>query len=269
MSRHKRKLVIIISVIILTVFLYAQNNWIKVTSIDVESAKIQNNTRIVHITDLHGKLFGKDNKRLIGLIKEQNPDIIVFTGDLIDRSDKNITSSINTLKELQAYRPLYYIPGNHEFRSGKSEQIFKALSKLNVNVLRCEIKDIEVKGNRISILGMDETGVKRNVFLNSLNEFEKRETYKILLSHYPENINEYKDRNVNLVLSGHAHGGQFILPFVGGVYAPGQGFFPEYYKGKYNVNGTDFIVSSGLGNSSIPIRLFNRPEVIVINLKSR
>jgi predicted MPP superfamily phosphohydrolase len=116
---------------------------------------------------------------------------------------------------------------------------------------------------------MDETGVKRNVFLNSLNEFEKRETYKILLSHYPENINEYKDRNVNLVLSGHAHGGQFILPFVGGVYAPGQGFFPEYYKGKYNVNGTDFIVSSGLGNSSIPIRLFNRPEVIVINLKSR
>lgn len=267
MKRHKRKILMALTAIILLVFLYTQNNWIKVTSYDVESAEIMNDIRIVHITDLHGKVFGRNNKRLIELIKNKKPDIIVFTGDLIDRSGRHFKESIDTLKELQGFRPVYYVPGNHEYWSGKSDEVFKALREANVNVLRCENKNIEINNNKISILGMDETGVDRSIFTESLNEFEKSGGYKVLLSHYPENINEYKACSVNLVLSGHTHGGQFRIPFLGGLYAPGQGFFPEYDWGRYNINGKDFIISSGLGNSSIPIRLFNRPEIVVINLK--
>lgn len=267
-TKKRRKLVILLSLfIVCIIFFYAQNNFIQITEIDIRSQDILNEIKIVHLSDLHGKEFGKNNSLLISKVKEQTPDIAVFTGDLIDRSGKNIQGSVAFLSELNKFCPVYYIPGNHEHWSGLSEAVFEQLKTSNIKVLRCDSESISIKNTRIDILGMDEFSFDSNSISEKIQVLEKSEGFKLILSHYPENFSSlYNSRDIDLVLSGHAHGGQFIIPFAGGLYAPGQGFFPRYYKGRYTENGVNLVVSRGLGNSAIPIRVFNRPEIVSISL---
>jgi hypothetical protein len=266
-KRPKFYIVLLAVLVIILIFFYFQNNYLQITNIQIQSPYIRNEVKIIHLSDLHGKEFGRNNNALISSIKDNTPDIIVFTGDLIDKSGNNINGSVLLLSELNKYRPVYYVPGNHEYRSGQSNLVFRLLEENGVKVLRNKMESLNIKNTKISILGIDETVINNNQLNENLNEFEKSNSFKILLSHYPENFSRiYKHRNIDLVLSGHAHGGQFIIPFAGGLYAPGQGFFPKYYKDKYIENGVDLVVSRGLGNSVIPVRIFNRPEIVSISL---
>ncbi len=263
----KKKIAIIALFICFLVNCIIQNNVIKISTYEIKTSKVLNPVRIVHLSDLHDKQFGEYNKTLIAEIKQKEPDIIVFTGDLIDSRCEDFTVSVNTLSELNKLVQVYYIPGNHEYRSGKSDVFFEMLNNENIEILKNDTRCIIANGEIVDIIGIDETVSNYENIRKKLIEFEKSNSYKVLLSHFPENFSRYYNKyNIDLVLSGHAHGGQFNLPFIGGLYAPGQGFFPKYYKGIHTENGVNLIVSRGLGNSSFPLRVFNNPEIVVINL---
>ena len=275
---------IILAIAMLTgAFCYYQNNRISITNIKV-NGKVNNRVRIVQISDLHSKEFGKNNRTLYKIIMKQKPDIIVATGDLIDSNMKKINEIIGFCSSLNKQVPVYYILGNNEMRCSRVKEIIENLKEKNINVLENEIKTIKIKDNTINILGLAEKRVdKGKMFYSKINsryeihnvnslfgKLEKLIGIKIVLSHYPENYEyvgeySYKKYNFDIMFSGHAHGGQFILPGLGGIFAPGQGFFPKYYKGIYGEKNK-LVVSRGLGNSGFPLRLFNRPDLVVVDI---
>ena len=256
--------------ILIAIFLYLENNTLTITKLKLTSDKIKEKINIVQISDLHGKSFGKNNEKLIEKIKYEKPNFILFTGDLTNGRSKGKTDyvGINLLSELNKIVPVYYINWNHEFDGGERvENLLKELSKNNVNVLQNKIEQIEVNNLKVSILGTEE-GLKQNT-LPLLKSFEKENNLKIILCHYPEFFEYYCKFDIDLMFSGHAHGGQFIFPFVGGLYAPGQGIFPKYYRGIHKKNNSTLIVSRGLGPSRFPQRLFNRPEIISLEITTK
>ena len=275
--------VIIILIFLIIMFCYYENNVFDITKFKI-SANVNNKIRIVHLSDLHSKEFGKDNKRLKNIILKQKPNIVVTTGDMIDSNLRKMDEIINFLAELNKEVYVVYIPGNNEMRT---EKINERLYKINLNeviLLDNKIKEININNNKIFILGLVENRIdegesfydKANsrYFYNKsnllFNELESKNGIKIILSHYPENFaaigeESYNKYNFNIMFSGHAHGGQFILPFIGGLFAPGQGILPKYYRGIHGEKNK-LIISRGLGNSGFPLRLFNRPEVIVVDI---
>ena len=271
---------------VIGIFCYYQNNKISITNLKVKS-NVNKSIRIVQISDLHSKEFGKDNNILYKAIMNQKPDIIVATGDLIDSNMKRINEIIEFCSRLNKKVPIYYILGNNEMRCSRVNEIVEKLKQKNINVLENEISKIKIKGNIINILGLAEKRVdKGEMFYSKVNSryeienvenlFRKLENLKgikIVLSHYPENFEyvgnySYNKYNFDIMFSGHAHGGQFILPGLGGVFAPGQGLFPKYYKGIYG-NKNKLVVSRGLGNSGFPLRLFNRPNLVIVDLVNK
>jgi len=142
------------------------------------------------------------------------------------------------------------------------------LEEKNIEVLNLKTQAVTIDETGIDIIGMDEMANSIESIDEIMKDFEKSNNFKIVLSHYPENFPKYySNYDIDLVLSGHAHGGQFNIPFIGGLYAPGQGFFPKYYKGVYSQNNVNLVVSRGLRNGVIPLRVFNYPDIVVINLK--
>lgn len=275
--------IIIAIAMIMGAFCYYQNNKIVITNLKVK-AKVNKSLRIAQISDLHSKEFGKNNNTLYKVIIEQEPDIIVATGDLIDSNMKRINEIIEFCSSLNKRVPVYYILGNNEMRCSGVNEIVEKLKQKNINVLENEIATIKIKDNIINILGLAEKRVdKGEMFYSKINSryeienvdslFRKLENLigiKIVLSHYPENYEyvgdySYSKYNFDIMFSGHAHGGQFILPGLGGVFAPGQGLFPKYYKGIYGKKNK-LVVSRGLGNSGFPLRLFNRPDLVIVDI---
>ncbi|MBP3916763.1 MULTISPECIES: metallophosphoesterase [unclassified Clostridium] len=275
--------IIIAIAMIMGAFCYYQNNKIVITNLKVKS-RINKSLRIAQISDLHSKEFGRNNNTLYKVIMEQEPDIIVATGDLIDSNMKRINAIIEFCSRLNKRVPVYYILGNNEMRCSGVNEIVEKLKQKNINVLENEIATIKIKDNIINILGLVEKRVdKGEMFYSKINSryeienvdslFRKLENLigiKIVLSHYPENYEyvggySYSKYNFDIMFSGHAHGGQFILPGLGGVFAPGQGLFPKYYKGIYGKKNK-LVVSRGLGNSGFPLRLFNRPDLVIVDI---
>ena len=231
--------------------------------------------RIAQISDFHNTEIGANNKKLISVLKESNPDIIAITGDFIDSRNTDIQLALQFAKEAVKIAPCYYVSGNHEARIAEYSTLKEELIKLGVVILEDEGVLIEKSSEKITILGVDDPNIKRDYLPNEsrfdlddkLSELlNENDYYTVLLSHRPELFDIYVKNNVDLVLSGHAHGGQFRLPFLGGIVAPDQGFFPEYDSGIYSENNTSMIVNRGIGNSIIPIRFNNRPEIILIEL---
>lgn len=215
--------------------------------------------RIAHVSDLHNsKLW----KKTIEQLKTAGPDIICITGDVVDSNRTDVQLALDFAAEAVKIAPCYYVPGNHEGRLSKDvySQLVDGLTAFGVTVL----EDSEVRLTRdsesISLVGRGWSD------LSHLEDLSNFEGYRLLLSHHPEFFADYVAGEYDLVLSGHAHGGQFRLPFVGGLFAPGQGFLPEYDSGLYTSGRTNMIVSRGIGNSSFPIRFGNRPEVVLITL---
>ena len=228
--------------------------------------------RIAHISDLHNTEIGKNNETLLEMIAEADPDIIAITGDMIDSRNTNVEVALQFAEKAVEIAPCYYVCGNHESRVSEYEDLKIGLIERGVAVLENTVAEIERGDEKIMLIGVvdptfDLSANAETVMEKNLNEYADIGDFKLLLSHRPELFDVYVKNNMNLVLSGHAHGGQFRLPFIGGMYAPAQGLFPEYYEGSYKSENTEMIVSRGIGNSIIPIRFNNRPEVILIELK--
>jgi len=232
--------------------------------------------RIVHVSDLHNTEMGKDNEKLLDMLREADPDIIAITGDIIDSRNTNIDIALQFTKTAMEIAPCYYVTGNHEARVSEYDELKEGMIELGVVVLEDGRIELEQSKETITLLGVNDPsfqtdylfGDTETVMQSKLQDIiNEEDTYTILLSHRPELFEVYTESKVDLVLSGHAHGGQFRLPFVGGLVAPNQGLFPKYDAGLYTEENTNMIVSKGIGNSILPFRFNNRPEVILIELK--
>ena len=232
--------------------------------------------RIAHVSDLHNTEMGKDNEKLLDMLQEADPDIIAITGDIIDSRNTDIDVALQFTKDAMEIAPCYYVTGNHEARVSEYDELKEGMIELGVVVLEDGRNELEQSGETITLLGVKDPsfqtdylfGDSETVMQSKLQEIiNEEDSYTILLSHRPELFEVYTESKVDLVLSGHAHGGQFRLPFVGGLVAPNQGLFPKYDAGLYTEENTNMIVSKGIGNSILPFRFNNRPEVILIVLQ--
>ncbi len=233
--------------------------------------------RIAQVSDLHNAEMGKDNEKLISMLKDAAPNIIVITGDMIDSRNTKIDIALSFAEQAVKIAPCYYVTGNHEARIDEYRDFKEGLLELGVVVLEDACIEIELSGETITLIGVDDPSFKTDylfgddetVIKSKLNELTSEDDgYTILLSHRPELFDVYVESGVDLVFSGHAHGGQFRLPFIGGVAAPNQGLFPKYDAGIYTEGNTNMVVSRGIGSSIIPFRVNNRPEVILVELHS-
>ena len=232
--------------------------------------------RIAHVSDLHNAEMGENNADLLAMLKEASPDLIAITGDIIDCDRTDTAVAIAFVQEAVKIAPCYYVTGNHEAWVGTEvyntmEQTFTALG---VTVLHDQAILLSLNGETITLAGIDDPTFTRKqkggnglpITPQDLSNLYPSDSFRILLFHRPEYFDTYVDADIDLVLSGHVHGGQFRLPFLGGLYGPDQGILPAYDGGLYTEGGTNMIVSRGIGNSGFPIRFNNRPNVVLIEL---
>lgn len=273
----KNKKMIIVSAIACTFILWMiwGNASVGVTHYTVSDNKLPtafNHYKIAVVSDLHNAEFGKENRTIVNKIRKEQPDMIAITGDLVDSSRTDAAVAVSLAEELVQIAPCYYVTGNHEAWIGaKYAELEEKLTAAGVNILHDAAAEISKDGETIRIVGVDDpdfTGeIQKEKFGEKLQQLMVADGCCLLLSHRPELFETYVSEHVNLVLSGHAHGGQFRIPFAGGLVAPNQGFFPKYDGGRYIENSTTMIVSRGIGNSIIPVRFNNRPEIVMVELE--
>ena len=244
---------------------------------DAESA-----CRIVLISDLHGRKFGKNNSFLINKISEIKPDIICLAGDFIDEDNSTTDNDefVDLLSNLTELTQVYYSFGNHDlyYIENDNTELIERMKNTGCIILNENYVDIDLNSNAIRLGGMFDYAFNQQYIPLSewhddstykfLTDFTDTERTKILMCHRPESF-IYDDAslwNIDYVLSGHTHGGLWQLPFIGGLIAPEQGFFPEYDKGEFNLNNIKMIISSGFSGYKYIFRLFNTPEITVIEL---
>lgn len=278
----KKKHIAIFSVaavlILMIVWIAYGNTDLEINKFNIKSENILaefDNFRIVQVSDLHNSEFGENNEKLITMLKKADADIIAITGDMIDSRNTDVDVAISFAQKAVNIAPVYYVNGNHESRVlGEYEKLKQGLTDAGVTILENSSADITIGDEAITLIGIndptfrmefvDDT-MEQNIAHQLEDMIPDNDNYKVLLAHRPEYFDVYAG-NVDLVLSGHAHGGQFRIPFIGGLVAPGQGFFPEYYEGSHIKENTEMIVSRGIGNSIIPFRINNKPEIIVAEL---
>lgn len=245
------------------VFLHHQNNHITLTRFTKTSPRVKHGFRIVHLSDLHDKQFYRD--KLFRQVADLHPDIILFTGDIISRWTTDRSNMRRTLRALCQIAPVYFVPGNHEYGQIHFEEVFGEIRACGAVVLRHQLAELRLHGDRVTLLGLDEVGyfVKTPAMLRRL---EKSPHFRLLMSHYSDYTPDYLGYDIDLGFVGHSHGGQFRLPFIGGLYASSQGIFPKYAEGLRSSGGATVAISRGLGNSRFPFRLFNYPEIIVADV---
>lgn len=266
--------------IVLSIWTAWGNTALELNTYTIASSRIPaafHGYRIAHVSDLHNAQMGTDNEKLLAMLREASPDMIAITGDLVDSRNTDIEITLQFAEEAIKIAPCYYVTGNHEARISEYDTLRNSLSELGVIVLEDTAVEIEKSGERITLLGVDDPSFQTDYLFGDDTAVMKKklqtmtwdkDTYTVLLSHRPELFDSYVENGIDLVLSGHAHGGQFRLPFVGGIVAPNQGLFPTYASGLYTDGKTNMLVSRGIGNSILPFRFNNRPEVILIELQS-
>ncbi len=275
----KRFTYYLIAIISVIYFFHFQNNSLVTTEYNFSSDNIPESFhgyKIVQLSDLHSKSFGDHQSKLVETVENESPDLILFTGDLVDSKRYDEENSLMLMEKLVEIAPVYFVTGNHEWWSRKYDSLEVELKNIGVRVLRNTVEEISNGKDKIQIIGIDdpakasgyytEQEIVEELILNSIQQVEVDNGFEILLSHRPELLSLYSQFQIDMVFSGHAHGGQFGIPMIGGLVAPNQGLFPEYYSGKYILEDTTMIVNRGLGNSIIPLRLFNRPEIVVLTL---
>ncbi len=272
------KILTVFLVIVIIILFSAFDNRLKVVNYNLKTDKVSSPVKLALVADLHCCLYGENQSELIDAIDKYKPDAVLFAGDIFDDYYVNDNSHILINNIVQKYKT-YYVSGNHEWWSGKIYEHFKYLKNAGVTVLRGDSDYLAVNDNTIVISGVDDPEV--NVYDTSYKTYEGQlktiaddissEYYNVLLAHRPENANQYFDHDFDLVLSGHAHGGQGRIPFIlNGLYAPNQGFFPDLAGGIYNFDNKNMIISRGLSreNTELP-RIFNRPELVFISLTNQ
>ena len=264
-----RKLAVVCLLLaLLTIWLLWGNTALEVNTFVIADGEIPaafDGFRIAQVSDLHNAPFWE---KVVEALEAAEPDIIVLTGDLIDSSKTDVEAALHFAEQAAEIAPCYYVSGNHEAWSpGVWDGLRSGLERTGVVLLEDEKVRLEREGESMSLLGLCDPvfGSDQSAVLEALTAGE--DGFTILLSHRSERFALYVQSGVDLVFSGHAHGGQFRIPFLGGLVAPDQGFFPEYDGGLYEKNGTVMLVSRGVGNSIIPLRINNRPEIILAELK--
>ena len=231
--------------------------------------------RIVQISDLHDAQIGENNEKLIAMTAETEPDCIVLTGDFVDSSRFHPERSLSVAESLVKIAPVYYVSGNHEaiLPDEDYQALTDELRALGVCVLEDESAELTRDGQSIRLIGLTDIGFhpgtlveKKDALRTALSALLPEDEFSVTLAHRPELMDVYTECGAPLVLSGHAHGGQIRLPGIGGLIAPGQGLFPKYTDGKYEENGTTLVVSRGIGNSVLPLRVNDRPQIVVVQL---
>jgi len=273
--------VVAIVLVVLVIWIAWGNTALELNTYTISSSKLPdsfNGYRIAHVSDLHNAEMGKDNEKLLLMLRDADPDMIAITGDLIDSRNTNVEIALQFAQEAMKIAPCYYVSGNHEARVNEYEELKTGLISAGVIILEDTQTEISIEGQTITLIGVNDPsfqtdylfGDSETVMNTKLEELHsENDGFTVLLSHRPELFDTYTDHDVDLVLSGHAHGGQFRLPFIGGVVAPNQGLFPEYDAGIYTDGNTNMLVSRGVGNSILPFRINNRPEVILIELQTK
>lgn len=267
----------ILTVVVIAVIygLYCSNT-LEVRNYTINSDKINSQIRFVFISDLHCKEYGEKNHDLVAKIREQNPDFIAVGGDMVNKysTDDHVMREI--LPQLAEIAPTYCILGNHELAL-KDEIDFKNdIDSTGAKLLDNEMVTLEINGEEILLGGMSDFpyyeynapdfDTPERYFWDEFKENSK-DCYSILLHHQPEYLESImQDSNVDLVMCGHTHGGAVQIPFIGGVFAPNQGFFPKYDKGKFDLYDTKMIVSAGLGDAYPILRMNNCPEITVVEI---
>lgn len=274
---------LLLIIILFTIRLYIDHNFIKKTSYEVKSTKIPSTFegyKILQITDLHNKDFGK---MLTDMIEKENPDIIVLTGDMVSANHINYTTFLDFAKYISSKYKVYYIKGNHEgeLLNKNYSVIVDALDLYGVKILDNEMIKLEKEGDYINLYGMwcnqryysradeDKTYVVKEETVEKLLGKPNVDEYNILLMHTPAYFEAYEHWGADLVISGHMHGGLIRLPYLGGVFSPDRKLFPKYCYGRFDKNLSTMIISSGLSRGETGFRLFNRPEIVTITLKSQ
>ncbi|WP_029231793.1 metallophosphoesterase [Butyrivibrio sp. VCB2006] len=234
--------------------------------------KVSSPVRFALVTDLHSCYYGKNQWRLVRMIKKEKPDAVLLSGDIFDNkfTDDNSKALIEAIAS--AY-PCFYVTGNHEIWSKRENEIKEYLVSKGVVVLDGDSCTININGNDVDICGVDDptymSPEEWQSQLDNADAMSHPENYKVLLSHRPEKVDVYRSYSFDLVVSGHAHGGQWINPFTGiGTLAPDQGYYPKYVSGLYELSeDTDMVVSRGLCRERMPYpRFFNHPEIVIIDI---
>lgn len=275
------KMAILIGSVVLfsvVIWLYWGNESIQTTQYEVRDLKVSkelDGVKIAQVSDLHNKAFGQNQVKLLQALTKANPDLIVVTGDVIDARRTNMEIALTFFKEALSVAPVYYVSGNHEGRIADYDKFEVAIAAEGVTVLSNRTEKLDINDSEIRIAGVLDPTFANNIpksdeelteeMLKQLNI--ENDLFTVLLAHRPELFSVYVDSEVDLVFSGHAHGGQMRIPFVGGIIAPNQGFFPTYSSGMFAEKETQMIVSRGLGNSLFPVRINNRPELVIATLK--
>ena len=282
MSAKNKKLILLAVVaamlLALIIWIVWENTALELNTYTIASSRLPESFdgfRIAHISDLHNAEIGKDNEKILMMLREAQPDMIAITGDLIDSRNTNTEVALQFVQNAMEIAPCYYVTGNHEARVDAYGKLKTGMETAGVIVLEDAQIKISLGGGTITLIGVNDPSFQTDYLFGDGQAVMNakltklcadQEGYTILLSHRPELLDTYAQYDIDLVLSGHAHGGQFRLPFVGGLVAPNQGFFPKYDAGLYTQENTHMLVSRGIGNSLLPFRINNRPEVILIEL---
>jgi len=282
MNRRRKKVRLLCAAaaaLALVVWIAWGNKALTVTQITVTGENVPQGFfgfRIAQVSDLHNASFGEENQELLQVLSDSGPDIIVLTGDLVDAGHTDMDVALAFAERAADIAPVYYVTGNHEAAIEQIEELLSELKRAGVTVLEDEALQLERNGDQITLAGLSDPDfvIRGDLFgeapamvRSRLEELiGEKGQYTILLSHRPELFDVYAACGIDLVLAGHAHGGQFRLPFVGGLVAPNQGLFPKYDAGLFTEGATNMVVSRGLGNSILPFRVNNRPEVVLVEL---
>lgn len=242
----------------------------------ISSGKLTAPVRLALLADLHSCAYGPGQRELLEAMQRlaPQPDAVLLAGDIVDDRlpEKN---AWNTLSALAARYPCFYVTGNHEKRGGAGERICKHIEELGIRVLRGDRAELDTRrrrSQRLQICGIDDQDFGQYpAQLERAGASLEEGVFAVLLAHRPEYVRDYLHWGFDLVLCGHAHGGQWRLPgLVNGLYAPGQGLFPRYAGGRYELGEAALLVSRGLARETIPIpRIFNRPELVAVDLVPR
>ncbi|AQQ55310.1 metallophosphoesterase [Planococcus lenghuensis] len=290
-----RKRLFILGLLLIGIFLFIwiNNKWIVVSEYTINSSDMPaafDGVRIVHLSDLQRTSFGKKQLPVLEKVAAAEPDAIFITGDLVDADRFKLEPVLTLLNGLSEISDVYFVTGNQEISKDRAEEVLSALKRTEITILENEKAKWNREGETVYIAGIHDPLMDISTydplidvnFRNQEIEYSKRardytresleevpftDDFTFLLTHRPEMIEEYAETPADLVFAGHAHGGQIRIPGIGGLFAPGQGFFPELTEGVHEFGDIRLVITRGLGNSSFPLRINNRPEVTVVTLE--
>ena len=279
----KRKNILTIAIVFFLLFtgwLLYQNKAVGITEYEVSCEKNPglSGFRIVQISDFHNEQFGEKQQKILKKVADCQPDMIAITGDFIDCRKTDVDAAMEFIQGAVKLAPVYYVPGNHEsWVSDEYRQLCQRMEEAGVHLMTDCVETIEYGEAAFLCMGIEDPDfytisdpeAQQKGVLDNIRQFSyKEEDVTLLLSHRPEFYEIYQQEKLDLVLTGHAHGGQFRLPFIGGLVAPNQGLFPTYDAGLFTDGTTHMIISRGIGNSVFPLRVNNPPEIVLVTLKT-